>query len=88
MTAAVRDARPNEATRKAQEDTVLRPRFYTTDFAAMDRMDISSVRPEWDALIEEFRRDTNRGHFQRPTDDGRRFLAAAATACTRSSATS
>ena len=68
MTAVTRDALPNEATRKAQEDTVLSPRFYTTDFTAMDRMDISSIRPEWDALIEEFRRDTNRGHFQRPTE--------------------
>jgi len=68
MTAAIRDAMPNEATRKAQEDTVLSPRFYTTDFDAIDRLDISPVRKEWDALIEEFRHDANRGHFQRPTE--------------------
>ena len=29
---------PNEATKLAQQDTVLSPRFYTTDFEAMDRI--------------------------------------------------
>ncbi|GAN76764.1 magnesium-protoporphyrin IX monomethyl ester (oxidative) cyclase [Acidisphaera rubrifaciens] len=56
---------PNDSTRFAQQDTVLTPRFYTTDFDAMDRMDISSVRADWDALMTEFRRDPNRGHFVR-----------------------
>ena len=39
---------PNEATHRAQQDTVLNPRFYTTDFDAMDRLNIESVRPQWD----------------------------------------
>jgi magnesium-protoporphyrin IX monomethyl ester (oxidative) cyclase len=56
---------PNETTRLAQQDTVLSPRFYTTDFAAMDRIDVTPVRAEWDALIEELRVDHNRGHFIR-----------------------
>ena len=54
-----------ETTREAQKDTVLSPRFYTTDFAAMDRIDISSVRGEWDALIAEMASDPNRNHFKR-----------------------
>jgi magnesium-protoporphyrin IX monomethyl ester (oxidative) cyclase len=58
-------AAPNETTRLAQRDTVLSPRFYTTDFAAMDRIDVTPVRAEWDALIAELRADTNRGHFVR-----------------------
>lgn len=68
MNAAIRPVIPNEATRKAQEDTVLSPRFYTTDFDAMDRIDIESIRPQWDALIEEFRKDPNEGHFLRPKE--------------------
>ena len=59
---------PNDATNTALKDTVLTPRFYTTDFAAMDRMDISPIRPQWDALMAEFRSDTNTDHFQRPAD--------------------
>ncbi len=56
---------PNEATRSAQANTVLSPRFYTTDFPAMDRIDVSGVRAEWDGLIAELQRDGNRGHFIR-----------------------
>ncbi len=54
-----------ETTRMAQEDTVLSPRFYTTDFAAMERIDIGAVRAEWDGLIAELRSDPNKGHFIR-----------------------
>jgi magnesium-protoporphyrin IX monomethyl ester (oxidative) cyclase len=59
---------PNETTSMALNDTVLTPRFYTTDFAEVDRIDVAPVRAEWDALIEEMRRDPNQGHFQR-TDE-------------------
>src|SRR5579875_1100858 len=68
MTTATMSAIPvarNETTRMAQQDTVLSPRFYTTDFAAMARIDVSPVQAEWDALIDDLRRDTNKGHFVR-----------------------
>jgi magnesium-protoporphyrin IX monomethyl ester aerobic oxidative cyclase len=57
-------------TRHAQRDTVLSPRFYTTNFKAMGRIDVSAVRGEWDELIAEFRHDVNRDHFaQKPEFD-------------------
>jgi magnesium-protoporphyrin IX monomethyl ester (oxidative) cyclase len=62
---ARRGANVNESTRQAQEDTVLSPRFYTTDFAKMDAIDITPVRAEWDDLIAELRHDVNKGHFVR-----------------------
>ena len=49
----------------AQQDTVLSPRFYTTDFAALDRMDVTPVRKEWDALLAEMESDPNKSHFKR-----------------------
>ena len=60
--------RPNDTTRAAATDAMLSPRFYTTDFAELDRIDISSVRKEWDQLIGEMRDDPNKGHFKRNAD--------------------
>jgi len=49
----------------AREETVLSPRFYTTDFEALDAVDVGPVRAEWDALIAEMKADPNKGHFKR-----------------------
>ena len=53
------------ATARARAESLLTPRFYTTDFAAMDKLDISSVRAEWDTVMAEYEGDNNHDHFQR-----------------------
>ena len=58
----------NETTRAAQETTMLSPRFYTTDFDEMDRLDVTPVRADWDELIAEMRSDPNKGHFKKNAD--------------------
>jgi magnesium-protoporphyrin IX monomethyl ester (oxidative) cyclase len=54
-----------DATNKAKDNTLLTPRFYRTDNAAMDRIDVTPVRAEWDQMMAEFRGDNNRNHFER-----------------------
>ena len=56
---------PADATEKARASSLLSPRFYTTDFAAMDRIDVSSMRAEWDTMMAEYEGDNNHDHFQR-----------------------
>ncbi len=65
MTIETLSLTPRDTQRMAEETTVLSPRFYTTDFQALDSMDVSSVRREWDELINEMKSDPNKGHFKR-----------------------
>ena len=47
------------------KETILTPRFYTTDFDEMAKMDISINEAELEAIIQEFRVDYNKNHFVR-----------------------
>ena len=58
-------ASPDDAMDRARARSLLTPRFYTTDFAAMDAIDVSPVRAEWDAVQAEYEGDNNHDHFQR-----------------------
>jgi magnesium-protoporphyrin IX monomethyl ester (oxidative) cyclase len=61
------DAAP-DTTAMATETTLLNPRFYTTDFDEMDRIDVTPVREEWDKLIAQMKSDPNKGHFKKTAD--------------------
>ena len=39
----------NETTQAAREDAALNPRFYTTDFEELDRLNVDSMREQWEA---------------------------------------
>ena len=52
-------------TKSPAKDTILTPRFYTTDFDAMAAMDLRPNEAELEAICEEFRKDYNRHHFVR-----------------------
>jgi len=49
----------------AFKETLLTPRFYTTNFQELSTLDISSNKKEIEAIIQEFRMDYNRDHFIR-----------------------
>ena len=65
MNTQTADTRINESTEQANTETLLTPRFYTTDFDAMDALDLDPVRSEWQQLMDEFRGDGNKDHFRR-----------------------
>ena len=56
------------ATEVAMQNTLLTPRFYTTDFSEMDSIDVSPIREDCDNLIARMKADPNKGHFKK-TDE-------------------
>jgi magnesium-protoporphyrin IX monomethyl ester (oxidative) cyclase len=50
------------------KETILTPRFYTTDFDEIAQMDISVNEDELQAILAEFKQDYNRRHFVRNAD--------------------
>lgn len=57
-----------DTTAMATETTLLNPRFYTTDFDEMDRIDVSPVRKDWDALLAQMKSDPNGDFFKKNAD--------------------
>jgi magnesium-protoporphyrin IX monomethyl ester (oxidative) cyclase len=58
----------NDTTARASQTTLLDPRFYTTDFDELDRIDVTPVRAEWDKLIAQMKSDPNKTHFKKTED--------------------
>jgi len=52
----------------AMEESVISPRFYTTNYKELDKIDVNRVKDEWDPLIEEMRSDPNKNHFKKTAD--------------------
>jgi magnesium-protoporphyrin IX monomethyl ester (oxidative) cyclase len=50
---------------KALKETILTPRFYTTDFETTAKLDLSSQDEELRAMLAEMQADYNRHHFVR-----------------------
>ncbi|SDJ29215.1 magnesium-protoporphyrin IX monomethyl ester (oxidative) cyclase [Lutimaribacter saemankumensis] len=56
------------ATEVAMQNTLLTPRFYTTDFDELDAINVEPVRDDWDKLIAQMVADPNKGHFKKNED--------------------
>lgn len=52
-------------TKTPAAESLLTPRFYTTDFKEMGNLNIASNKLEIEAIIDEFRNDYNQHHFVR-----------------------
>lgn len=63
-----RQPEADSSTAVAMQDTLLTPRFYTTDFDEMDRIDVTPVRAQWDELIARMESDPNKHHFRKTAE--------------------
>jgi magnesium-protoporphyrin IX monomethyl ester (oxidative) cyclase len=61
---------------RAKAESLISPRFYTTDFEAMNRMDMSPLRAEWEAMLAEYEGDNNHDHFTRDEESFKREIRA------------
>jgi magnesium-protoporphyrin IX monomethyl ester (oxidative) cyclase len=57
-----------DATALAMQNTLMTPRFYTTDFDELDAIDVTPVRKDWDKLLAQMESDPNKGHFKKNAD--------------------
>lgn len=58
----------NDATAQAVKDTLLAPRFYRTDYKQLDKLDVTPVREDWEAMMAEYAADRNHDHFRGEVD--------------------
>ncbi len=58
-------ANPNVGVKTPAGETLLTPRFYTTDFEAVAQLDLSNHQDDLEAVLAELRADYNRDHFVR-----------------------
>ncbi|WP_066379146.1 magnesium-protoporphyrin IX monomethyl ester (oxidative) cyclase [Anabaena sp. CA = ATCC 33047] len=56
---------PKPETKTPSQETILTPRFYTTDFEKTANLDLSTQETELQAMLAEMRADYNRHHFVR-----------------------
>ena len=79
--------------KRPAKETLLTPRFYTTDFEEMAKMDLSVNEDEMRSIIAEMRVDYNRNHFVRdekfdrtwdhiPTETRQIFIEFLESSCT------
>ena len=50
----------------AMEETLISPRFYTTNYKELDKVDVSSIRNEWDPLIRRCDQIQIKNIFRKP----------------------
>ena len=48
----MKDLIDDNTTDMAMEETLISPRFYTTNYKELDKINVSRVRSEWDPLVE------------------------------------
>jgi magnesium-protoporphyrin IX monomethyl ester (oxidative) cyclase len=68
MNAIAAAADTTDTTATALNDKLLAPKFYRTDYAALNRIDVTPVRREWNAMMGEYERDENHSHFRQEVD--------------------